>query len=84
MLCVLGTTLNEKGMITHVEAAAAAAAEWLPGASAEHLTAGGLRIGKPHPEGEHSRTYLYISVHICMMIHSIAPHVEAVGVAQCM
>jgi hypothetical protein len=29
----------------------AAAAEWLPGASAEHPTAAGLRIGKPHPEG---------------------------------
>ncbi|WIA24086.1 hypothetical protein OEZ85_013693 [Tetradesmus obliquus] len=32
-------------------AAAAPPAEWLPGASEQHPTAGGLRIGKPHPEG---------------------------------
>jgi hypothetical protein len=33
------------------EANGGAAAEWLPGASEQHPTAAGLRIGKPHPEG---------------------------------
>lgn len=43
---------SEDGAAGSSSSSSGSATAWLQGADAEHPTRAGLRIGKPHPEGE--------------------------------